>query len=115
MTTSPVPPTKYTYNYSYLPPLAMVDVVPPAEAFSARPDWISLAARSALKILINTVMIRVKNRADDIEFVQQVFTDLRTVAQQLNGDAGRNLSKTIGMELEKHGSPTTPAQLKVLL
>src|SRR5262245_65222710 len=58
------PSTGYAYNYSYLPPLAMVNVVPPAEGFSARPDWVFLVARSALKILINSIMIGVKNKGD---------------------------------------------------
>jgi hypothetical protein len=55
------PSTKYTYNYTHLPPLAMVGAVTEAEAFSARPDWIHLVARSALKILINSIMIGVNN------------------------------------------------------
>ncbi len=56
------PTTKYTYDYDHLPPLAMVGAVTEAEAFSARPDWIHLVARSALKILINSIMIGVKNK-----------------------------------------------------
>src|SRR5262245_54585579 len=108
------PSTGYAYNYSYLPPLAMVNVVPPAEGFSARPDWVFLVARSALKILINSIMIGVKNKGDNIEFAPQVIKDLKAVAQRLNGDAGRDLSNAIAMELEKQGSPTTPPQLTVL-
>jgi arachidonate 15-lipoxygenase len=109
------PSTGYTYNYTYLPPLAMVDALPPAEAFSARPDWIFLVARSALKILINSIMIGVKNKGDNIAFVPQVLKDLKAVAQQLKGDAGRDLSNAIAMELEKQGSPTTLPQLKAFL
>src|SRR5262245_45164421 len=109
------PQTGYTYNYSYLPPLAMVNVVPPAEGFSARPDWIFEVARSALKILINSIMIGVKNKGDNIEFVPQVLKALKAVAQQLPGDVGRDLSNAIAMELEKQGSPTTLPQLKALL
>ncbi len=106
---------KYTYNYTNLPPLAMAGALPDAEAFSARPDWIHLVARSALKILINTIMIKVKNRGDDIEFVQQVLKNIQAVAQQLDGEAGRDLNNAIAMELEKQGRPTTLPQLKALL
>jgi arachidonate 15-lipoxygenase len=109
------PSTGYAYNYSYLPPLAMVNVVPPAEGFSDRPDWVFLVARSALKILINSIMIGVKTKGDNIEFASHVLKDLKAVAQELNGDAGRDLSNAITMELEKQGAPTTLPQLKALL
>ncbi|MCM3874468.1 MAG: hypothetical protein ND895_27570 [Pyrinomonadaceae bacterium] len=107
--------TKYTYDYARLPPLAMSGALPDVEAFSARPDWIHLVARSALKILINTIMIKVKNREDNVEFVQQVLKNIQAVAQQLDGEAGRDLNNAIAMELEKQGSPTTLPQLKALL
>lgn len=109
------PSTKYSYNYTNLPPLAMVGAVTEDEAFSARPDWVHLVARAALKILINTIMIGVKNKGDDIEFVQQVLTNIQAVAQQLNGDAGRDLSNAIARELDNQSSPTTLPQLKALL
>jgi len=107
---------KYTYDYARLPPLAMAGAaLPDVEAFSARPEWIHLVARSALKILINTIMINVTHRGGNIEFVQQVLTTLRAVAQQLGGDAGRDITNAIAMALEKQGSPTTLPQLKTLL
>jgi arachidonate 15-lipoxygenase len=109
------PSTKYTYDYTHLPPLAMVGAVTEAEAFSARPDWVHLVARAALKILINTIMIDVKNKGGNVEFVQQVLKRIQAVAQQLGGDAGRDLNNAIAMELEKQGSPTTLPQLKALL
>ncbi|MDC4205980.1 MAG: lipoxygenase family protein [Candidatus Manganitrophus sp.] len=109
------PTTQYTYDYARLPPLAMSGALPDIEAFSARPDWIHLVARSALKILINTIMIGIKNTGDNIEFVQQVLKNIQAVARQLEGEAGRDLNNAIAMELEKQGSPTTPAQLKALL
>src|SRR5262245_26708298 len=83
------PPGSYTYNYNYLPPLAMVDRIPPAEAFSARPDWIVQVARSALKILINSIMIGAKQKGENIDFVQQVLKDLKSAAQ-LIGDDGHD-------------------------
>lgn len=107
--------TKYTYDYARLSPLAMAGALPDEEAFSARPDWIHLAARSALKILINTIMIKVRNRKDNVEFVQQVLKNIQTVAQQLDGEAGRDLNNAIAMELERQGRPTTLPQLKALL
>jgi len=107
--------TKYTYDYTSLPPLAMAGALPEAEAFSARPDWISLVARSALKILINSIMIGVKNKNANIEFVQQVLNDVKAVVQRLDGEAGRDLNNAIDIELEKQGSPTTLLQLKALL
>jgi arachidonate 15-lipoxygenase len=109
------PTTKYTYDYARLEPLAMIGALPDVEAFSARPDWIHLVARSALKILINTIMIKVKNREDNVEFVQQVLKNIQAAAQQLGGEAGRDLDNAIAMESEKQGSPTTVPQLKALL
>jgi len=44
------PTTKYTYDYDRLSPLAMIGALPDVEAFSARPAWIHLVARSALEI-----------------------------------------------------------------
>ena len=51
--------TKYTYNYTNLPPLAMVGAVTEAEAFSARPDWIHLVARATDAALVRGQTIRV--------------------------------------------------------
>src|SRR6185295_4867594 len=98
-----------------LEPLAMIGALPDIEAFSARPDWIHLVARSALTILINTIMIKVKGREDNVEFVQQVLKNIQGVAQQLGGEAGSDLSNAIAMASEKQGSPTTLPQLKALL
>src|ERR1700752_2335097 len=109
------PTTRYTYDYDKLQPLAMIGALPDVEAFSARPDWIHLVARAALNILINTIMIGVKNKGDNIEFVQQVLKNIQDVAQQLDGEAGRDLANAIAMESEKQGSPTTLPQLKALL
>src|SRR5215813_554245 len=83
------PVAKYTYNYDYLPPLAMVGEVTGAEAFAARPDWLHEAARPALAILFNSIMIGVENNSDETAFVQQVIKSIQTVAQQLNDDGGR--------------------------
>lgn len=107
--------TKYTYDYTHLAPLAMVGALTEAEAFSAMPDFIHLAARPTLEILINSIMIGVKDKGDDVEFVQQVLKKIQAVAQQLNGDAGRDLSNAIASELNKQSSPTTRPQLKTLL
>ena len=61
--------SKYTYNYDYLPPLAMVDALSPAEEFAARPDWIFQFSVSALRILFNSIMVGVKNKGDNVELV----------------------------------------------
>ena len=97
------PSTKYTYNYNYVPPLAMVDAVSPAEGFAARPEWIHLVSISALKILFNSIMIGVKNKGDSIEFVPEVLQALNAVAQLLGADTKRDLSNAIAMELETAG------------
>jgi len=101
------PSTKYSYNYDYLPPLAIVGAVTEAENFPARPDWISLVARSVLRLLFNTVMIGVQNKGDHSQFVPQVLDKLQAIAQQLGGDAG--LSNAIATALEKEGTPATLA------
>ncbi len=44
-----------------------------------------------------------------------MLKNIQAVAQQLNGEAGRDLNNAIAMELEKQGSPTTLPQLKALL
>src|ERR1051325_5635797 len=106
---------KYTYDHTRLAPLAMAGALPDVEAFSARPDWIHLVARAALKILINTIMIGVKKEGDNTEFVQQVLKNIQAVAHEVDGEAGHDLKKAIAKEIEKQGSPTTPAQLKALL
>ena len=108
------PTTKYTYDYTHLAPLAMVGAVTEAEAFSARPDWIHLAARPALEILINSIMIGVKNKRDNNEFIQEVLKNMQAVAQKL-GDPGHELNNAIARELDKQSSPTTVPQLRALL
>lgn len=49
----------YRYNYTHIPPIAMVDVLPAAEEFSS--DWLKLLARSGITLLINTLAA---NRGD---------------------------------------------------
>ena len=118
MTTSPTTqnansPTEYTYNYTYLPPLAMVNTVPPAEGFSARPEWISLVALEALRILINTIMIGVKNAGGIFEFIHKFLKDLEAVAKQL--DLERELADAIAKEIETQGFPTSLPKLITFL
>jgi len=60
-------------------------------------------------------MIKVKNKEDNVEFVQQVLKNIQGVTQQLGGEAGRDLDNAIAMESEKQGAPTTLPQLKALL
>ena len=49
----------YQYNYTYIPPVAMVDKLPPNEEFSR--DWLLMVAKQAFKLLENTLMV---NRGD---------------------------------------------------
>lgn len=112
-TENTTPSTKYSYDYNVIPPLAMVGALSPAEA--PRPDWVLVVARSALTILINSIMVSVKNKAGNIEFVPEVMKALKAVAQQLNPDTQRDLSSVIAMGLEKRGAPTTLPELKVFL
>jgi arachidonate 15-lipoxygenase len=107
--------TKYTYNYDYLPPLAMAGPLPPAEDFTARPDWIFLISISALKILVNSIMIGVKNKTDDIDFVPEVLRELEAAAEMLSADTKRDLSDAIAKELEKQGPPTKLPELNAFL
>ena len=102
-TENTVPSTKYSYNYNYVPPLAMVDVVSPAEGFAARPEWIHLVSISALKILFNSIMIGVRNKGNSIEFVPGVLQALNAVAQLLGPDTKRDLSNAIASELGTAG------------
>ena len=120
MTTSPTtentnPPTNYTYNYTYLPPLAMVNTVPPAEGFSANREWIKLVAASALRILINTIMIGIKNAGGILAFITLFFKDLHAIAKQLEDDAERDLVNAIAEEIKKQGFPTSLPKLITLL
>ena len=108
------PSTRYAYNYAYLPPLAIADAVSPAEAFSARPGWVHLVSRSALTILVNSIMIRAKRKGGSTEFVPQVLNDLKTVAQLIGDDRG-DLRNATATAVEKQGSPTTLPQLKAFL
>lgn len=107
--------TRYTYNYTYLPPLAMVNTVPAAEGFSARPDWVALVAFSALRVLINAIMIGVKSAGGIKEFLDQFFKDLDEVAQQLKADAERELASAIFQQIKKQGFPHSLAELKTFL
>src|SRR5678816_3583040 len=65
---TPAPETAYKYNYTYVPPLAMVQTVPASEGFSARPQWICLVALSALKVLINSLMIEIRQYQGSTEY-----------------------------------------------
>ena len=107
--------TKYTYNYTYLPPLAMVGAVSEAEAFSARPEWVSLVAVPALKVLVNNIMIAVKHRPGNTEFASEVLKDLDAVARRLPAGPTRGLTDAIDSALARHGTPNTLPELKALL
>ena len=110
-----VPSTEYTYNYNYLPPLAMVENVPSSESFSARPDWIFLVAMSALKVLLNAVMIGVKNEGGIIEYAEKLFAEIKTIAGNLKTDAEKDLMDAITDEIRDSGFPTSIEKLQAFL
>lgn len=71
---------EYEYNYTYIEPLAMVDTLPLSENFSDA--WKKLAARQALKLAINTLLVNLGNQSnrssigieDDVrEFLRQIL------------------------------------------
>jgi arachidonate 15-lipoxygenase len=107
--------TKYNYNYTYLPPLALADTVPPGEGFSARPGWIARVAFSALKVLINAIMIGISREHGTILYIEKLLASLKAVAGQLKADAEADLLNAINSELRQQGVPTSLAQLETFL
>lgn len=91
--------TEYTYDYDRLPPLAMAGALPELEAFSARPDWIHLVALPVLEILINSIMIGVKSKGGNIEFVQLCATGF------VCGPAGRTIVGSCGDSVRDAAGP----------
>ncbi len=51
---------KYQYNYTHIPPLAMLDTVPEIEQFSK--DWFYLVAQNMRIIFVNTIITNRGNR-----------------------------------------------------
>ncbi len=68
---------KYKYNYTLIPPLAMVDELPDEENFST--DWFRLLAQQLKVILVNTLITNRGNRgsmkvSDDVRmFILEVI------------------------------------------
>ena len=58
---------QYKYNYTYIPPLAMVDKLPPGEGFSFR--WLLMVGKQAFLLLKNTLI------ANRIDHNQQLIED----------------------------------------
>lgn len=50
---------KYQYNYSHIPPIAMIDTLPPEEDFSS--EWLRILGRNGIAVMINTLAV---NRGD---------------------------------------------------
>lgn len=85
---------KYQYNYTHLPPLALVDTVPPEDEFSS--DWVRLLAFKGIQLLINTLAVNRGDRgreglSDDIRrflleaLIKQPFSVRRTVVTAIVG------------------------------
>ncbi|WP_017325140.1 lipoxygenase family protein [Synechococcus sp. PCC 7336] len=76
----------YTYNYTYIEPIAMADTLPDGEGFAS--DWVVLTARNALRLVINTLIANYGDRGkpgvkDDVKRV------LRTAFRKTLADLGR--------------------------
>ncbi|MBK7993585.1 MAG: hypothetical protein IPK14_09195 [Blastocatellia bacterium] len=106
---------KYQYNYTYLPPLAMLDSLPKTEDFSARPGWILKVAKSVLNILINSIMIGIEEEKGVPRYVEKLLATLKETSQELNKDAKEALLKAIEQELKKQGFPISPTKLESFL
>jgi len=106
---------KYQYNYTYLPPLAMLDSLPKSEDFSARPGWILKVAKSVLNILINSIMIGIEEEKGVPRYVEKLLAILKETSQELNKDAKEALLKAIEQELKKQGFPISPTKLESFL
>jgi arachidonate 15-lipoxygenase len=62
---------KYQYNYTHIPPLAMLDTLPEGEQFSR--DWFYLLAQNLRVVFVNTIITNRGNRGsasvrDDIKY-----------------------------------------------
>ena len=112
---TPAPETAYKYNYTYVPPLAMVQTVPASEGFSARPQWICLVALSALKVLINSLMIEIRQYQGSPEYFEKLFESLKGVATQLGGRVEEDFLKAIESAIEAHGIPKDLSELETCL
>jgi arachidonate 15-lipoxygenase len=106
---------KYSYNYTYLPPLAMLDTLPTSEDFSARPGWILLIARSVLEILINAIMIGINREQGIPQYMEKLLVSLKESTGELKADAKAALLKSIEGELKEQGFPTSPAKVEAFL
>lgn len=113
--TNPVTNAKYEYNYSYLPPLAYAQTVPPAESFTARPDWLFKVAVAALKLVINTIMVGIDNNQGLGVYIFKLLNALKALTPQLGLEAGRNLADAIEQEHDKMGLPLNLNQLHAFL
>jgi arachidonate 15-lipoxygenase len=62
---------KYQYNYTHIPPLAMLDILPEGEQFSR--DWFYLLAQNLRVVFVNTIITNRGNRGslsvrDDVKY-----------------------------------------------
>jgi arachidonate 15-lipoxygenase len=110
-----LPHTAYIYNYTYVPPLAMIETVPAGEGFSSRPNWIFLVALSALKLLINAIMIDIRGKQGTLQYIEELVIKLRSLAAQLGVVAEPNLLKAFDGLRGAHAAPETLPEFKMLL
>lgn len=108
-------PTKYKYNYAYLPPLAMLDTVPTSEDFSARPGWLVLVAHSVVNILVNAVMVGIDREQGVEPYMAKLLKALKELSSELKTDAKAALLNSIESQLKEQGIPNKPAKVEAFL
>ena len=106
---------KYKYNYTYLPPLAMVDTVAPEEAFSARPEWIELVGFRAVTVLINTILVGIDKEQGIILYLSELLKHLKMIAALLEGEIIKDLLQALESEIEQQGLPDSFDELEEFL
>ncbi|MEO1395805.1 MAG: lipoxygenase family protein [Cyanobacteria bacterium J06634_5] len=96
---------KYQYNYIHLPPLALIDTLPPEEEFSS--DWLRMLLFKGIHLLINTLAVNRGDRgreglSDDIRrflleaLVKQPFSIRRTVVTAIVGFVKELRQRSLG-------------------
>ena len=84
---------KYQYNYTHLPPLALLDTLPPEEEFPA--DWLRMLLFHGVQLLLNTLIVNRGDRgqaglSDDIRgflieaLIQQPLAIRKTVLMMMS-------------------------------
>ncbi|HEX7998789.1 MAG TPA: lipoxygenase family protein [Pyrinomonadaceae bacterium] len=103
---------KYKYNYTYLPPLAMVDSVAPEEDFSARPQWVEMVGFRVVTVLLNTIMVGIEKEQGIENYLKELMKDLKALSGLLEVQVTDALLGAIVKEFEQKGFPRNFSQLE---